>query len=184
MFIATCTAALRRRGPPDHLPSAASEREVAAGQRQSGIEVSNGTSTKRWLVTCSCGSRADRTSYFEDHRASADPRRSHAACGAAKPATRPTLLRRFHLPCRRRADRATMGGSDLDAGVEKLRLVEDQADRLAVIRGGGAQNVDTVTRQRIDGRLQVRAAVADVDPRPRKASTRPRARLRPTPRPP
>jgi hypothetical protein len=55
---------------------------------------------------------------------------------------------------------------DPDARVEERRLVEDLADRVGVVRRRRREDGDAVTRQRVDGGLEVRAAVADVRAEP------------------
>src|SRR5579875_2373608 len=56
----------------------------------------------------------------------------------------------------------SVSGLDLEAGVEELRLIEDQADRLGVVGGGGAQDTHPMSRKRVHRRLQVRTPVTEV----------------------
>jgi hypothetical protein len=53
-------------------------------------------------------------------------------------------------------------GLNLDAGVEKLGLVEHQPNRLGVIHGRTPHDRDAMTGQPLHHRLEVGAAVTDV----------------------
>jgi hypothetical protein len=57
---------------------------------------------------------------------------------------------------------------DPQAGVEEVALIEHLAHRLGLVDGRAGEHVDAVRRQLVDGRLQMRAAVADVRAQPRK----------------
>jgi hypothetical protein len=53
-------------------------------------------------------------------------------------------------------------GLDLDAGVEELGLVDDQPDRLGVVDRRCPDDGNAVSRERVDGGLQVVATVPDI----------------------
>ena len=95
------------------------------------------------------------------HRAAARRRRSGAARGARPPSAWRPRSRSTAL----HASSSCLGlegGLDPHARVEELPLVEHLPHRLGLVDRGGGEDLDAVPRQRVDGGLEVGAAVADV----------------------
>ena len=57
-------------------------------------------------------------------------------------------------------------GADAQAGVQEARLVEHLADGVGVVGRGAGQHLHAGAGQRVDGGLQMRAAIADVGAEP------------------
>ena len=170
-FAAMCTHAdggyssTASGGPARRTPSvtgsaaSASDSRSPAGVVSSKSSSSSGMRTKRRASTWSCGSARRSVSQLDVAE------QQHVDVDRARPVAR---------PARRAAELALDGlarvqqrlglevGLDAQARVEEVRLVEDLADRIGVVRRRAREHADAVRGQRADRRLQVRAAVADV----------------------
>ena len=149
----------RRDALVERHPRQAVRRRVPSGVARSKSSSSSGISTKRRAVTCSCGSHSrSRAVARVAEQQEVDVDRARAVATPPEVAAELALDRLARVEQRLGLER----GLDPQAGVEERRLVEHEADRIGVVGRGGRRAPHAVRGQRVDGGLQVRAAVADV----------------------